>query len=219
MATRSQMRTWLRRRLNETTPDQWSNSALNDYLNEGLKMIQSEIEKVDDEAFVYEDTADTITSTQIYPMPVNLKRLLKLGYKSTSSASSFTELNQITNWRKIADPDAGQSDLVYAMYGRYIYIKPSPASAVSAGLKVWYVPVLAMGADADVPDVVLDLHMAIVLAAQLIAFGDSSGATARVEVQEDLSFQLKAISTNYNRNSGGIDVFTVSEHIKLTQMG
>lgn len=218
MATRAQMREWLRRRLNETTADQWSDSALNDYLNQGLVMVQDEIEKVDDEAFVYEDVANTVVAQQKYPFPTNMKKVLKLEYKASSSAD-YVELDQISSWRKIEDPDINQATLVYAMYGRYLYIKPEPTVAVTQGLRLTYVPVLAMGSDSDVPDVVSDLHIAIVLFAQLVAFGDSSGATARTEVKEDLLYHLNRIATTYGRNSGGAEQFTVADHVKLTELG
>jgi hypothetical protein len=217
MATRTQLRAWLRRRLQETTADQWTDSVLNDYLNEGLHFVQQEIEKIDPEAFMYEDSANIVASQRTYAWPANMKREVKVKVKMTSTATSYTTLERV-GIRKVDNPDIGPvSDQVntYAHYGRYLKLQATPAENVTKGLWLQYIPTLVMGADADVPVIPVDLHMGIVLAAQLTAFGDASGTTDKEQVRQELADVIVRLPLHYVKSGAEPDKIVVSDHYRV----
>jgi len=212
MATRIQLRTWLRRRLQETTPDQWSNSDLNDYLNEGLHWMQQEIEKIDLEAFIYEDSTGIVSGQRKYALPLNLKRIVKLKAKMTSSASDYTTLSRVGS-RKCDSPDESQYN-TYAYHGRYLKLQATPTENVTKGLWLEYVPILSMGSDADIPPIPVDLHIGIVFQAQLIAYGDASGSTDKETVRQELADVMLRLPLHYTKVGDEPDRFTVADHYK-----
>jgi hypothetical protein len=205
------MRTWLRRRLNETTPDQWADSALNDYLNEGLRFMQQEIERMEPEAFIYEDSANLVSGQREYAWPVNMKREVTVGTKWNSSATAYTDVGRVGN-RKADNPDNTENE--YAHKGRYLKFSHTPTENVTKGIWLEYIPILSMGDDADVPDIPIDLHMGIVLSAQLTAFGDSSGSTDKQEVRAELADVMLRLPNHYKRIGGEPDKMTVSPHYR-----
>ena len=211
--TRVQQRTWLRRRLNETTADQWSDVSLNDYLNEGLHFMQQEIEKIDPEAFVYEDSANIVADQRKYAWPANMKREVVLEAKFTAAATEYTKLSRV-GLRKCDNPDTGQ-EYTYAHHGRYLKLQATPTVAVPAGLWLTYVPTLSMGDDADVPDIPVDVHMGIVLMAQLVAFGDSSGTADKEEVRKELADVILRLPMHYLKSGAEPDKFVVSSHYRM----
>jgi hypothetical protein len=216
MATRAQLRTWLRRRLQEATPAQWTEAALNDYLNEGLRNVQQHIEKVDPEAFIYIDAADTVASEDLYPFPVNMKSIVLLEYK-TSSGAEYAKLPQRTRRQVRADLASNRTSASpsYALQGRYFKIAPAPTAAVTDGIQLTYVPALAMGSDSDVPELPVDLHLGIVLSAQLIALGDTAEATDKRAVREELAAVLLSIPIHYRVSNDDAELLAVDSDVKF----
>ena len=211
MATRAQLRAWLRRRLQETTPAQWTDSTLNSYLNEGLYFMQQEIEKIEPEAFVYVDTANTVADQDLYAMPTNMKSDLELEYKAASSSEYATVPKRDRRFTR-----ENTTGLVYyAHQGRYFLIRPVPSNSVSAGLRLTYVPILTMGSDSDVPILNIDLHMGIVLAAQLTALGDVDESTGKEAVRTELAQMILRIPLHYQKTSAEPDRFSVDDNVKL----
>lgn len=219
------MRDWLRRRLNETTPDQWTNADLNTYLNEGLRFMQQTIESIDNEAFVYIDTTPCIADQQAYAWPTNMKREMQVEIKYNTSQTDYTILVR-RGYRRVKSPDGGWVDLwsgegvsaqanTYAHRGRYLYLQTAPTENVTAGIRLTYVPILSMGADSDVPDLPIDLHMGVVLKAQLVAFGDASGAIDKESVTKELGEILALLPTHYDKTGGEPNHFEVSSHVKF----
>jgi hypothetical protein len=207
------MRTWLRRRLNETTADQWSDSVLNDYLNQGLHFMQQEIEKLNPEAFLYEDSANLVSAQRKYAWPTNMKREMKVKVMMTTAATEYTVLERVGN-RKCDDPDDDQ-EFTYSHHGRYLKLQATPTMNVTDGLWVEYVPTLTMGADGDVPIIPNDLHIGIVLMAQLIAFGDSSGSADKEEVKRELADVILRLPTHYRDTGAEPHRFSVATHYRM----
>jgi hypothetical protein len=216
MATRVIMRTWLRRRLQETTADQWSDATLNYYLNEGLHFMQQEIEKLEPEAFIYEDTANIVSAQRLYAWPSNMKREVEVKVKVTSTATEYTILKR-RDRRTVNNPLVGTQSTqanTYAHQGRYLLLQATPTANVTDGIWLTYVPVLEMGADSDVPNIPVDIHIGIVLAAQLYAFGDSSGSSDKQEVKGELADVIIRLPMHYSVSGGEPPHFRVSDHYK-----
>ena len=87
--TRVQMRNMLRRRLQEDDgiEEQWTDSQLNDYLNQGLQFMEAEILKYQPEAFTQIDKTDLYADDNgLVPMPVGAITILSCWYYDTANA-------------------------------------------------------------------------------------------------------------------------------------
>ena len=142
MATRTQLRTWLRRRLQETTAAQWTDATLNDYINEGYREVGDAIKAVDPEWLVYQDSHNIVVDQYLYKVPTNMDSLIELWYRSSNTAE-YSRLD----WRRrrSMETDTSSSQVSYSVKGKYIQISPTPAPAVTKGLRRDYVTVPSLG--------------------------------------------------------------------------
>lgn len=201
-----QLRTMLRRRLQEVTASQWTDATLNLNLNQGLRFMQTKIIKIDPEAFIYTDLQDSIENESDYPVPAGTLSVVQI-YKLVSG--DYVSLDQIpmTYLRRNENTDySNPYDAGFGMRGRYIVVHPTPTVATVDFLKIEYVPWLTMGADSDVPELSLGLHDGIVYRAEMISLGDT--AQEAVRAKEDLGTVIDDIHLYYKRYQG-------REHIVL----
>ena len=189
---RGTMRALLRRRLNETTPDLWQDTELNDLLNSGLHLVEKEVLKVDPLAFIHWSDEDIAKTINFYAKPQGFWHEMEVGYKSSSHAIGYKRLEK-QDYNVARERTGG--DTVYCHVGRYLGIFPTPGADVTDGLRLLWTPSLTMATDADVPDLHFALHMAVVLMSQKYALGETSDDQARVKVE--LSELLGDISMYY----------------------
>lgn len=202
MATRNQLRTMLKRRLQDTANAQWSDAVLNDYLNFGYQYMEKRILEVDPMAFIYTDTASLTNAVPDYPMPAN--SMWEVGVYIKGAGGDYAWLDYIElPWIQAggsANWDSNPFTSGYSRKGRYLVIYPTPTSTIATGLKLEYVPWLTMGSDTDVPELDVGLHEGIVYRAEEIALGDT--AQEAVKAREDLSQMVTDISRYYRRRGG-----------------
>ena len=213
MATRAQMVTWLRRRLQEVSAAQWTDSVLQDYINEGYRELGDAIKAVDPEWLVYQDSHDIAADQFRYKYPTNMDTLLEVWYRD-SAASDYVRLE--FRRRRSQDNDSSDvTDVSYSTKGRYIILKPIPSAAITKGLRIDYVPVPSLGEDSAVPDLPAGLHRAIVFAAQLLALGDTSEATDKAAVREELDRFLIRAQQFYDNNRDEDEFLTPDSDLML----
>jgi hypothetical protein len=100
----------------------------------------------------------------------------------------------------------------WAQKGRWIRVYPTPSAASTGGLRLTFVPTLAMGADTDVPDVPLSMHHGIVLAARLEALGDTDEDVdpgTLDAIGKKLAVILDRIPLYYGQDQGEPELFEV----------
>ena len=215
MATRAQLVTWLRRRLQEVSAAQWTDSTLQDYVNEGYRELGDAIKGVDPEWLVYQDSHDVVSGQDLYKFPTNMDSLIEMWYRS-STATDYVKLD--FRRRRSQDSDSSNSSsngVSYSTKGRYIVLKPTPTSAVTKGLRIDYVPVPSLGEDSAVPDLSAGLHRGIVYAAQLLALGDTSEATDKAAVREELDRFLIRAQQFYDTNRDEDEFITPDADLML----
>lgn len=206
MATRGSMRTHLRRRLQEVSPAQWSDSALNDYLNVALQWVQQEVEAIDPEAVLYVDTADLVKGQAEYALPTNCKTPRRVRVK-LDSGGDYVDIEErplqetFGDWyTNMGTTNRPASMTVWALQGRFIKLDPTPGQSVTDGLELTYVPALTMGDDADVPEIDVDLHYGIVLMAQVIALADVDDSSARESALKEYALFAGRLQRHYYRS-------------------
>jgi hypothetical protein len=213
MATRAQLVTWLRRRLQETSPAQWTNSTLQDYVNEGYRELGDAIKAVDPEWLIYSDSHDIVANQELYKVPTNMDSIIEVWYKN-ASAAEYTQLD-FRRRRSQNRDGAGETEVSYSMKGKYIRLHPIPSTNITKGLWLDYVPVPSLGEDSAVPDLPAGLHRAIVFSAQLLALGDTSEATDKAAVREELDRFLVRAQQFYDTNRDEDEFLTPDTDLML----
>jgi hypothetical protein len=197
MATRSQLVTWLRRRLQEVSAAQWTDSVLQDYVNEGYREVGDAIKSVDPEWLVYRDTHNIVSGQELYKFPTNMDSMIELWYRGSATAE-YSRLD--FRRRRSMESDVSSSEVSYSTQGRYIKISPAPTTNISAGLRLDYVPVVSLGEDSAVPDLPAGLHKGIVFAAQILALGDTAEVSDKAATREELDRFLIRAQQFYDTN-------------------
>jgi hypothetical protein len=207
---RGALRDELRRRLQE--------ADLNQKLNvSGLQKLQAAILAVDPEAFVsiyrtnVVDASSDVELLRIYPWPDGTLYELEVAFKG-SSDTRYRKLDRcdLREAKRNETQFQSGSTLRWARHGsKHFILTPPPTEAITNGLQVKVVEALTMAADADVPDVPLILHDAIVMFAQIACLAETGEPS--LAVKEDLSAVLKLIPSYYQR--AGSDPYVLKPQV------
>lgn len=216
MATRTQMVTWLRRRLQETSSAQWTDSTLQDYINEGYREVADAIKSVDPEWLIYRDSHDIVVGQGLYKFPTNMDTMIGLRYRGSATAE-YAPLE--FRRRKSQEDDTTSSKVSYSVKGRYIVISPTPTTAITKGLLLDYVPVVSLGEDSAVPELPAGLHKGIVFAAQILALGDTAETSDKAATREELDRFLIRAQQFYDSNRDEDEFITPDGDLKMYPEG
>jgi hypothetical protein len=159
--TRAEMRTMLRRRLNETSAaaSYWSDTDLNVLLTTAAMDVQKRLLQLNKLCLLVWYLTD-LTTERFVPKPIGFWWEYEVGVKMTGGASDFSYIKPFP-YKLLRDTqDAG-----YAHVGRYLYITPQATEVVSGGIQLLYTPLVSMSDDTSVPDINPSLHIAIVVQA------------------------------------------------------
>lgn len=170
---RAAMRVILRRRLGDTSSDQWTDSILNESLNTALFLVQREIMKVAPLFVLNRASYDIVSGTELYPKPNGFLMETEVGYLDSAASLSYRPL--LIRDYYVGRDSLSSEEITYSHWGNYFAIHPLPSTSTSAGIRLDYVPTLEMGSDTVSPvEIPLGLHLAIVYWAQLILIGETA---------------------------------------------
>jgi hypothetical protein len=110
--------------LQEVSPAQWSDSTLQDYVNEGYRELGDAIKAVDPEWLVYTDTHDIVSGQDLYKFPTSMDSIVELWYRP-DTVTAYSRLD----FRRRRSQDNDPSGLVgsgvsYSTKGRYFRVDP-----------------------------------------------------------------------------------------------
>lgn len=147
-----------------------SNTEINRYLNQGLRLVYGKIAQRFENFFIVPGTTGnlgkftTVNGTQGYALPTTLMKLVRVEQRNTNSTTD-------NDWRKMETINIG-TDLFdtyypiregylpqfgYFVAGASMYIKPVPTTAFD--VRLWFIPfVTDMSADSDIPGVPSPYH-------------------------------------------------------------
>lgn len=225
MATRASIREHLRRRLQEITPAKWSDATLNIYINQGYQYTQGVVQLVEPLAFGhYEDAIDMEANKRLYPLPVNCLTPVRLQMKTTATGQ-YKDIDFV--WYEDLLPVVGttstqrdSSEPVWGLEGVYLFLDPEwGGTTITEGLRLTYVPALAMGSDSDVPETPQNTHFMIVLFSHLCALADvARDSDDRKAVAEEAALEVRHFLSHWHRQlpaHGQPPSFRVSPRTKL----
>jgi hypothetical protein len=198
------MRTLLRRRLQEVEADNWQDTDLNDLLNLGLHEVQKRIVSVDPFAFLWIDTTHLVQGQSLYKKPVGFWYEYELNLlDTTANPPRYTRMVR-NDYEALRDAGTGNA-AQYAHAGQYFFIAPAPEAAVASGLQILWMPSLEMAVDSDVPDIHFAMHNAVVVATQLITFGETGVAREAIAAEYEGLANPEVIARYYHRSAADLD--------------
>lgn len=201
--TRAQIRTRLRRFINDVDAVEWSDAELNSEINEAYAWVQKEIRKVNPEAHLFWDTMDVTSGTSWYPLPATFA-VSEFGMKSAASDTDFTRLD-----KKAYEDIKGLTGVTYyyCRRGQWLGIFPAPSASVTNGLQLVHTPIMQLSADADIPRIKLGLHLAVAYRAAETLLGDTD--ENRPTMREKLGDIINDLPFWYDEDNDDADRFQV----------
>lgn len=197
-----QMRTVLRRQVQDTAGVQWTDVECDQALNESYYQFQSSVQSVDPEAVVNWDYMNSVAAQNWYPLPPTFG-IIAVRIKDSATAG-YVKLDR----KRLESIESMQGTTqYYTQRGEWIGIFPAPSLGVASGIELQHRPIHTLTADADFPKVKLPLHYGIVLGAKIWLLGDTNEQS---KVDEDkLAKLLDNISRWYGQNYDDPESFTL----------
>lgn len=157
---RSTMRTWLERR----TDGAWTDSQMNDVLNQACLTVAQFVTSADPDYLIRIRRQNLEASVAYYPRPVDGRHVDSVWLKDSASASykplrKVTRLFILNRYRYSGVSNGGET--VWARFGRYIQIDPAPSASLADGLQIVEAFNPTMSEDGSEPPLPLDLHQAV----------------------------------------------------------
>lgn len=188
MANRSQLRSGLRRLIQETVADQWTDDNLNEALNESLQSIQEIILMIDPEAFMVWQTRNITKDVRYYLRPTDIIWDVEFSYSDDPASKDYDPLDRVP-FRSLRSDSGGRKhtevpsdpNLQYAKVGAYHYLGWNPDKTIEDALQSVYVPWLTMDEDEDVPAISLGYHRMIKVDAAIKILQETPEDTTKLE--------------------------------------
>jgi hypothetical protein len=196
-----QLRTKLRRKVQDVASQQWSDVECNEAINQAYYDIQAEVHIVNPEAIISWDYIDSVAGTNWYPLPPTF------GFSSVSikaqPGDEFVKLDEklYEDIRSIN----GTSQYM-TRRGEWIGIFPAPSVSVTQGIELMHKPIATLTVDADEPKLKLPLHNTIVLMAKIDLLGDTNEDSANDKAR--VKGQLERLAMWYNMDTSTPEFFS-----------
>lgn len=197
-----QMRTVLRRQVQDTAGVQWTDAECDQALNESYYQFQAAVQTVDPEAVVNWDYMNTVAAQNWYPLPPSFG-IIAVRVKPGVS-DGYVKLDRK---RLEAIESMSGTSQYYTQRGEWIGIFPAPSIGVASGIELQHRPIHTLTDDADFPKLKLPLHYGIVLGAKIWLLGDTNEQSKSDE--DKLNKILDNMSRWYGQNYDDPESFTL----------
>lgn len=197
-----QMRTVLRRQVQDTAAVQWTDAECDQALNESYYQFQAAVQTVDPEAVVNWDYMNTVAAQNWYPLPPSFG-IIAVRVKSSVS----DEYVKLDRKRLEAIESMSGTTQYYTQRGEWIGIFPAPSIGVASGIELQHRPIHTLTDDADLPKLKLPLHYGVVLGAKIWLLGDTNEQSKSDE--DKLNKILDNMSRWYGQNYDDPESFTL----------
>lgn len=196
-----QLRTKLRRKVQDVAEQQWTDAECNEAINQAYYDIQAEVHIVNPEAIIYFDLIDSVAGTNWYPLPPTF------GFTSISikanAGDEFVKLDE--KLYEDIRSRTGEGQYV-TRRGDWFGIFPAPSTSVIQGIELMHKPILTLTVDADEPRLKLPLHNLIVLMAKVDLLGDTNEDSS--DDRARIKSQIERLAMWYNMDTSTPEFFS-----------
>lgn len=210
--TRGQIRSLLRKRIQEDTADQWSDTDLNLLIELALQDLEREVLAQRGDAFTRISTAPWTEAKTRYLLPAGNLRILSVEVR-TSTSAAYKKIrprrsSAILEANSTGTTTAVNLNTVYSVFGKWLEINPAPDTTVDAGIRIRWVPSLVMDDDSVVSEIELPLHEAIVYGAKEKAFEETEEEAKDAREKKEVIYG--SIPRYYRRMDESADVIEIA---------
>lgn len=148
---------------------EWSDSEINQAINDAYYDLQMEVQSVNPEAIVSWDTIDITANESWYPKPPTFGLMQVEIDEDNDNVYYKLDLKEYNDIRYLIG-----EKMYYCDIGDWIGIFPAPSTAVTDGIRILHRPMHTLTVDTDSPKLKLPLHQAICLQAKIFLLGDTN---------------------------------------------
>jgi hypothetical protein len=177
---RSEIRTLVRRHIQETVADNFANADLDILINVAYQLVVKQVRRVSPDEFLTTALVNTAIGTSLYNKPAGARRILEVALLDAAGVTynplpymNFVDASALT----------ASEGPVFTIRGQQYGIYPAPTAVVVNGIRVTYQPTVSLAADGDTPLVEDTLQYAIALWAALLAKGESPESDTKEAAQ------------------------------------
>lgn len=167
-----QLRTLLRRQIQDVDGIQWTDSECNSALNVAYTEIQGEIQTINPEALITWDYMNSVAATNWYPLPPTFG-IIGVSIKP-ATGDDYGKLDHKL-YEDIRNLDG--ETMFYTIRGEWIGVFPAPTNSVTLGIELMHAGIHELADDDEIPKIKLPLHVAIMYGAKIHLLGDTTEET------------------------------------------
>jgi hypothetical protein len=204
--TLARLRALLKRRLQSVGPaDNWTNSDLDELLNEAYVWVQLQFYQANPDGLIHIDYTTLEVGNNLYPWPRGFISLKEMGYLDTTDPFGYRDLGAArdfwVNRRQPARP-AELSEVTWSNLGRHFALFPTPPATIVDAIQMIWIGTLTLANDNDVPEIPFN-HMSIAVRAQIMAYAEAGDDPKALK--EELSDYMSGIAAIPQSNQGNND--------------
>jgi hypothetical protein len=179
------MRAILRRRLQETKPDNWTDSELSELLNEAYVWVQLQFYQSNPDGLVHIDYTTIEAGKSIYPFARGMIAVKEMGYLDSTDPTGYRDLGANREfWLNRRETARIVDEISWSNLGRHFHLFPKPPATIANAIRKIWVGTLTLANENDVPEIPFN-HLSIVAKAQIMAYAETGDDSKGVKTELD----------------------------------
>jgi hypothetical protein len=182
--------------MQEDIPDNWTNSELDEYINEAYVWVQLQFAQSNPDGLVHVDYTTLEVGKSFYPWARGFISVKEMGYLDTTDPLGYRDLGPPRDfWVNRRQPTEGD-EITWSSLGRHFAIFPVPPATVANGIRKIWMGTLTLANDNDVPEIPFN-HTSIAVQAQIMFYNETGDDTKQLKTElQDYMSGIAAIPQN-----------------------
>lgn len=206
--TLARMRAILRRRLQETKPDNWTDSELSEILNEAYVWVQLQFYQSNPDGLMHIDYTTIESGKSFYPFTRGMVSVKEMGYIDTTDPTGYRDLGPSREfWLNRRETARIVDEISWSNMGRHFALFPKPPATIANAIRKIWIGTLTLANENDVPEIPFN-HLSIVAKAQIMAYAETGDDSKGVK--SELDDYMSGIAAIPQSNQQGNDRFIIA---------
>lgn len=205
--TLARLRAVLRRRLQEQLADNWTDSELDELINEAYVWVQLQFYQSNPDGLIHIDYTTLEVDKSFYPWARGFISVKEMGYLDSSDPLGYRDLGASREFWLTRRQQSIPDEISWSNLGRHFSISPVPTETISNAIRKIWVGTLTLANDNDVPELPFN-HMSIAVKAQVMAYAETGDDTKGLK--EELTDYLSGIAAIPQSSQEANDRFIIT---------
>jgi len=182
--TLARMRAILRRRVQEDLAGNWTNSELDELINEAYVWVQLQFYQSNPDGLIHIDYTTLEVGKSFYPWARGFISIKEMAYLDTSDPLGYRDLGAARDFWVNRFKPAQLDDISWSNLGRHFALFPVPPATITNAIRKIWTGTLTLANDNDIPEIPFN-HMTVVVKAQMMCYAETGGDTKDLKVELD----------------------------------